>query len=46
MYLLNTKIDFIKEDFSKNIFENKFVFIPDKDKASTCGCGVSFSLKN
>ena len=44
-YLLGTTIDYIKEDFSKNIFESKFIFKPDKEKASTCGCGVSFSPK-
>ncbi len=45
MFLLGTEIDYIKEDFDKGIFENKFVFIPDKDKATTCGCGISFSPK-
>tara|TARA_B100000795_G_C22806311_1_gene445091 strand:- start:5178 stop:5564 length:387 start_codon:yes stop_codon:yes gene_type:complete len=41
--LFGTKIDYIKEDLSKNIFENKFIFIPDKNKNSTCGCGTSFT---
>jgi iron-sulfur cluster assembly accessory protein len=45
LYLIDTTIDYINEDFSKGIFENKFKFIPDKDKASACGCGVSFSPK-
>lgn len=45
MFLLGTEIDYITEDFDKGIFENKFVFIPDKDKATTCGCGISFSPK-
>ena len=44
-YLLGTKIDYIQENLEKNIFENKFTFTPDKKKASTCGCGVSFSPK-
>ena len=44
-YLLGTKIDYIQENIEKNIFENKFTFTPDKAKASTCGCGVSFSPK-
>tara|TARA_B100000963_G_C22628669_1_gene673739 strand:+ start:2314 stop:2694 length:381 start_codon:yes stop_codon:yes gene_type:complete len=44
-YLVNTTIDYVSEDLSKNIFENKFTFTPDKNKASTCGCGVSFSPK-
>ena len=46
MYLLNTTIDYIKEDYNKGIFESKFVYIPDKDLATSCGCGVSFSPKN
>ena len=45
MYLIGTTIDFLQEDYSKNIYENKFVFIPDKNLASTCGCGTSFSPK-
>ena len=43
--LLGTTIDYIKEDYSNNIFESKFIFTPKKDFATTCGCGVSFSLK-
>ncbi len=43
--LLGTKIDYISEDYEKGIFESKFVYIPDKDKASLCGCGVSFNPK-
>jgi iron-sulfur cluster assembly accessory protein len=45
IYLLGTTIDYMKENFSKGVFENKFVFIPNSDLASTCGCGVSFSPK-
>ena len=45
MYLIGTEIDYIKEDYSKQIFESKFTFTPEKDIASTCGCGVSFSPK-
>jgi iron-sulfur cluster assembly accessory protein len=45
MYLIGTTIDYINEDYSKNIYENKFVFIPDKDIATSCGCGVSFNVK-
>jgi Fe-S cluster assembly iron-binding protein IscA len=44
-YLLGTKIDYISEDFNKNIFESKFTFTPNKNKASSCGCGISFSPK-
>jgi iron-sulfur cluster assembly accessory protein len=45
MYLLGTTIDYVKEDYSKNIFESKFVYIPDKNMATSCGCGVSFTPK-
>jgi len=45
MYLLGTKIDYITEDYEKNIFENKFIFEVDKKLMSTCGCGTSFSFK-
>ena len=44
--LLGTTIDYISEDYSKGIFENKFIFTPNKNLASTCGCGVSFTPKN
>ena len=43
MLLIGTKIDYISEDFDNNVFENKFIFTPQKDKATTCGCGTSFS---
>lgn len=43
--LFGTTIDYINEDYSNGIFENKFVFIPNKDLANTCGCGVSFTPK-
>lgn len=46
MYLLGTTIDYVYEDFSKNIYENKFIFTPDKNIATSCGCGISFSIKN
>ena len=46
MYLLGTEIDYIEENYSRGVFENKFVFRPDKDMASTCGCGISFHPKN
>ena len=45
MFLIGTEIDYILEDFDKGIFENKFVFTPDKNIATSCGCGVSFSPK-
>ena len=43
--LIGTTIDYIKEDYSKNIFESKFIFTPKKELATTCGCGVSFTPK-
>jgi len=44
--LLGTTIDYIHEDYLNGVFENKFVFIPDKTLASSCGCGISFTPKN
>ena len=46
MYLLGTKIDYIKEDINQGIFESKFNFEIDKNKMTSCGCGISFSPKN
>ena len=45
MILFGTTIDFVNENFSEGIFENKFIFKPDKELVNACGCGVSFSLK-
>jgi len=45
MFLLGTTIDYIKEDYANNVFESKFVFKPNRDLATTCGCGVSFNPK-
>ena len=45
MLLLGTHIDYVKEDYSSNIFESKFTFTQDKEIATSCGCGVSFSPK-
>ena len=45
IYLLGTTIDYQKENYSKGIYDSKFVFTPDKNKAISCGCGVSFSPK-
>lgn len=45
MLLLGTTIDFIEEDYSKNIFESRFIFTPEKDFATSCGCGISFTPK-
>ena len=46
LYLLGTTIDYINENYNKNIYESKFIFILDSKKVSTCGCGISFSPKN
>lgn len=43
--LLGTTIDYVKEDYSNGVFENKFLFIPNKTLASSCGCGISFTPK-
>ena len=45
MYLLGTTIDYIREDYQKGQYENKFVFQIDKKRATSCGCGTSFSPK-
>jgi iron-sulfur cluster assembly accessory protein len=46
MYLLGTTIDYIYEDYSKGIYESKFTFNPDNTIAGTCGCGISFYIKD
>jgi len=43
MLLLGTLIDFKEADFNKGVLHNKFTFTPQKNIATTCGCGVSFS---
>jgi iron-sulfur cluster assembly accessory protein len=45
MFLLGTNIDYLEQDYTKNIFESKFIFIPDKKLATSCWCGISFSPK-
>ena len=46
MFLQGTRIDYIQEDITKGQFESKFVFDIDKDLMNSCGCGISFSLKD
>ena len=46
MFLLGTIIDYVKEDYDKGLFENKFIFTPDKELASSCGCGISFTPRD
>ena len=43
MYLLGTTVDYIQEDYGKGIFESKFKFEINKEKMSSCGCGISFT---
>ena len=43
--LFGTTIDYINENYKKNIFESKFIFTPQKELYNTCGCGTSFSPK-
>ena len=45
MFLLGTTIDYIEEDYHKGVYESKFIYKADKDVATSCGCGVSFSPK-
>ena len=45
IYVIGTNIDYMEQDYTKNIYESKFVFTPDKKMATSCGCGVSFALK-
>ena len=45
MFLYNTEIDYIHEDYHKQIFESKFVFHADTSIMSRCGCGSSFNMK-
>jgi iron-sulfur cluster assembly accessory protein len=44
--LSGTTIDYVSEDYENGVFENKFVFTPDKKLASSCGCGISFTPKD
>ena len=43
IYLFGTTIDYIKEDYSKGVFDSKFTYNIDRKFASSCGCGVSFT---
>jgi iron-sulfur cluster assembly accessory protein len=45
MFLLGTTIDYIEEDYQIGVYESKFVYKADKNIATNCGCGVSFSPK-
>ena len=43
MLLLGTTVDYINQDYASGVFESKFTFTPDKNLATSCGCGVSFT---
>tara|TARA_Y100001970_G_scaffold228967_1_gene283817 strand:+ start:8825 stop:9202 length:378 start_codon:yes stop_codon:yes gene_type:complete len=43
IYLIGTTIDYTEENFSKGIFESKFIYNIDKELATSCGCGISFN---
>jgi len=45
LYLYSTKIDYIHEDYNKQIFDSGFIFNIDKDIMASCGCGTSFNIK-
>lgn len=46
IYLIGTTLDYQQENFSKGIFESKFLYNVDKKVATSCGCGVSFSPRS
>ena len=46
IYLIGTTIDYQYEDFSKGIYENKFLYHVDKKTTATCACGTSFTTRN
>tara|TARA_B100001175_G_C19455378_1_gene613528 strand:+ start:536 stop:913 length:378 start_codon:yes stop_codon:yes gene_type:complete len=46
IYLIGTTIDYVSEDYTKAVFESKFIYNVDKTLASSCGCGHSFTPKN
>lgn len=43
LLLQGTTIDFTEKDPWKGVLNDKFIFIPNKEFARACGCGVSFS---
>jgi len=45
LFLYNTEIDYIREDYQKKLFESKFIFNINTDIMSGCGCGTSFNMK-
>jgi iron-sulfur cluster assembly accessory protein len=45
MFLLGTTIDFVPKNYAEGNYGSSFVFKPDVNLASSCGCGISFSPK-
>ena len=45
LYLLGTTIDYIHQNYEKGQYESKFKFDINKELATSCGCGISFSPK-
>ena len=46
MILMGTTIDYVKEDYSKQIYESKFTFTPHKELATKPGLDVVYSNEN
>lgn len=45
LYLLGTCVNYLNQDYSKGIYESKFVFLQDKMDVIACGCGLFLCLK-
>ena len=45
-HVLGTTIDYVETDYKNGIIDGGFKFIPLKDYATMCGCGISFNPKN
>jgi len=45
LHVLGTTIDYEEKNYSKGIIDEGFKYIPEKDFATMCGCGISFSPK-
>ena len=45
LFLYDTEIDYISEDYTNNQFESRFIFTIDTSIMSSCGCGTSFSRR-
>lgn len=45
MKILGTTIDYEEANYDKGVIEGGFKYIPQKDFATMCGCGISFAPK-